>query len=43
VFRDVQRTVYEDELNAQIVAAQAGRGPGDLAKLISTTGTWDVG
>jgi 2-oxoglutarate ferredoxin oxidoreductase subunit beta len=42
VFREVQRTVYEDELNAQIVAAQASRGAGDLAKLISTTGTWEV-
>jgi len=42
VFRAVDRPVYEDDLANQIAAAQAKRGPGDLAKLISTTGTWTV-
>jgi len=40
VFRSMQRPVYEESLDQQILDAQAKRGPGDLEKLITSTGTW---
>jgi 2-oxoglutarate ferredoxin oxidoreductase subunit beta len=40
VFRSMQRPVYEESLDQQILDAQAKRGPGDLQKLITSTGTW---
>jgi len=40
VFRDVQRSLYEDELQRQVSDTQGGRGPADLSELIRQTGTW---
>ena len=42
VFRDVQRPLYEDGLQRQMLDAQSRRGPADLAEMISQTGTWTV-
>jgi len=42
VFRDVQRTEYSDAVTAQLAAAQEQKGPGDLAALLRSGGTWDV-
>jgi 2-oxoglutarate ferredoxin oxidoreductase subunit beta len=43
VFRDVERPVYDGEVQRQLVAASEQRGPGDLATLIASGATWDVG
>ena len=42
IFRSVSRPVYEETLQQQIHDAQAKKGPGDLAKLIASAGTWEV-
>lgn len=42
VFRDVDRSEYGEAMAAQIVDAQARRGPGDLATLLASGGTWSV-
>ena len=42
VFRAVERPSYEAEVQAQLVAAQEQRGPGDLRALIEAGGTWEV-
>jgi len=42
IFRNVERPVYEDQMSAQLVDAQAKRGPGDLAALLESQGTWEV-
>jgi len=42
VFRHITRDKYEDGLQQQILDAQAKRGPGDLQKLIASSGTWTV-
>src|SRR6266536_2313340 len=42
VLRDVQRPTYEGEVQRQLVGASEQRGPGDLAKLISSGATWEV-
>ena len=42
VFRDVDRPVYDLELQAQLVAAQERSGPGDLRSLIESAPVWDV-
>jgi 2-oxoglutarate ferredoxin oxidoreductase subunit beta len=42
VFRDVERPVYDAEVQRQLVAASEQRGPGDLAKLIGSGATWEV-
>jgi 2-oxoglutarate ferredoxin oxidoreductase subunit beta len=42
VFRKVERQLYEAAVQQQIHDAQASRGPGDLAKLVASTGTWTV-
>jgi 2-oxoglutarate/2-oxoacid ferredoxin oxidoreductase subunit beta len=42
VFRSVERPVYETEMSAQLVEAQVKRGPGDLATLLASQGTWEV-
>jgi 2-oxoglutarate ferredoxin oxidoreductase subunit beta len=42
IFRDVERSLYETELQDQIHEAQGQRGPGDLAALLSSTGSWTV-
>ena len=43
VFRDVERPIYEGEVQRQLVGAQEQRGPGDLEALISSGATWEVG
>src|SRR5688572_5709548 len=43
IFRRVKRPTYEEQLEYQVAAAQAKQGPGDLAELIRSHGTWTVG
>ena len=42
VFRNVPRAVYDHQMAAQLEAAVAKKGPGDLAALIRGTDSWDV-
>ena len=42
VFRDVDRPIYEGEVQRQLVGASEQRGPGDLAALIGSGATWEV-
>ncbi|MGH8923456.1 MAG: 2-oxoacid:ferredoxin oxidoreductase subunit beta [Acidimicrobiia bacterium] len=42
IFRSVRRPMYETGMNQQLVDAQGKKGPGDLAQLISSAGTWEV-
>jgi 2-oxoglutarate ferredoxin oxidoreductase subunit beta len=42
VFRSVQRPLYETGLQQQLIDAQETRGPGDLHKLLTSTGSWVV-
>jgi len=43
VFRSVERPVYEDVVQSQLVSAQERSGPGDLRQLIESGSVWDVG
>ncbi len=43
VFRNVKRPAYDTEVNRQVAAAKEKAGPGDLAKLVRSHGTWTVG
>jgi 2-oxoglutarate ferredoxin oxidoreductase subunit beta len=42
VFRDVERPIYEGEVQRQLVGASEQRGPGDLTALIGSGATWEV-
>ncbi len=42
VFRDVQRPVYEVEVQAQLAETLERSGPGDLSKIIASGATWTV-
>jgi len=42
VFRAISRPTYEPEVQSQLGAAQATRGPGDLRALIESGSVWDV-
>jgi 2-oxoglutarate ferredoxin oxidoreductase subunit beta len=42
VFRAVERPVYEDVVQQQLVGAQERSGPGDLRQLIESGSVWDV-
>ncbi|CAN5519409.1 MAG: 2-oxoacid:ferredoxin oxidoreductase subunit beta [Acidimicrobiia bacterium] len=42
VFRSVARPSYRELVQSQIVTAQAQRGPGNLAELLRSAGTWSV-
>ncbi|MGA7270258.1 MAG: 2-oxoacid:ferredoxin oxidoreductase subunit beta [Acidimicrobiia bacterium] len=42
IFRRVQRPTYESILEQQVADAQEKQGPGDLAQLIRSSGTWTV-
>lgn len=42
VFRDVQRPIYEVEVQKQLAATLEKNGPGDLAKIIASGATWTV-
>jgi 2-oxoglutarate ferredoxin oxidoreductase subunit beta len=43
IFRNSPRAVYEDALEAQISSATEAKGPGDLASVLGSNGTWTVG
>ena len=43
VFRDVVRPDYGDGVEQQVAAAEQERGQGDLADLLRSGATWDVG
>jgi 2-oxoglutarate ferredoxin oxidoreductase subunit beta len=42
VFRDVERPEYGEAMTRQLLEAQERRGPGDLAALLASGGTWEV-
>jgi 2-oxoglutarate ferredoxin oxidoreductase subunit beta len=42
VFRAVERLEYGGEVEAQIAAAVASKGPGDLEALLRSGSTWQV-
>jgi 2-oxoglutarate ferredoxin oxidoreductase subunit beta len=42
IFLDVQRPVYDEEMERQLAAAQVKRGKGDLATLLASGDTWEV-
>ncbi|HEX9065223.1 MAG TPA: 2-oxoacid:ferredoxin oxidoreductase subunit beta [Streptosporangiaceae bacterium] len=42
IFRDVERAAYDDSMSAQIEAAKARQGDGDLATLLAGADTWQV-
>jgi 2-oxoglutarate ferredoxin oxidoreductase subunit beta len=42
IFRDAERAVYGDLMEAQVEAATEKLGKGDLAKLLHSGDTWDV-
>ncbi len=42
IFRSVSRPAYDAEVNAQVEHATDERGPGDLARLLRSHGTWSV-
>jgi 2-oxoglutarate/2-oxoacid ferredoxin oxidoreductase subunit beta len=42
IFRNVARPTYETGMGQQLIDAQAKKGPGDLAKLITSAGTWEI-
>lgn len=43
VFRAVERPHYGELVDQQLVAAAQNKGPGDLAKLLTSGSTWKVG
>jgi 2-oxoglutarate ferredoxin oxidoreductase subunit beta len=43
VFRDVVRPDYGSGVDEQVTAARDERGPGDLATLLRSGATWEVG
>jgi 2-oxoglutarate ferredoxin oxidoreductase subunit beta len=42
ILRRVERPTYEEQVAQQLVDAAANRGPGDLGKLLASSGTWTV-
>jgi 2-oxoglutarate ferredoxin oxidoreductase subunit beta len=42
VFRAVERPTYDELVQGQLIAAQERQGPGDLAALLASGGTWEV-
>ncbi len=42
IFRDIQRPVYDVEMERQVAAAQVKQGKGELAKLLVSGDTWEV-
>lgn len=43
IFREVDRAVYGEAMDAQLAAAVAKQGPGDLGALLRSGDTWEVG
>jgi len=42
IFRSAIRSTYEQDVSQQLVDAQEKKGPGDLAQLLRSMGTWKV-
>jgi 2-oxoglutarate ferredoxin oxidoreductase subunit beta len=42
IFRNVTRPTYDSEMNRQVEEAREKMGEGDLARLITSRGTWTV-
>ena len=42
IFRNVDRAVYETDMELQIADATAAKGPGDLAAVLRSNATWTV-
>ena len=42
IFRDVQRPEYASAISNQLAQASERKGPGDLAALLRSNGTWSV-
>ena len=42
IFRDIERQEYASALAAQLAQASERKGPGDLAALLRSNGTWMV-
>ena len=42
IFRDVDRPVYEESMQAQIASATEKLGEGDIAKLLRSGDTWEI-
>jgi 2-oxoglutarate ferredoxin oxidoreductase subunit beta len=43
VFRDIDRPDYGGAVSQQVIDASAKKGPGDLAALLRSNGSWTVG
>jgi 2-oxoglutarate ferredoxin oxidoreductase subunit beta len=43
ILRQVERPAYDEQVAKQLVDAAATKGPGDLAQLLASAGTWTVG
>lgn len=43
IFKSVERPIFETAVHAQVDAARAKSGPGDLEKLLNAGDTWTVG
>ena len=43
IFRSVQRPEYASEATRQLAVASEKKGPGELAALLRSGGTWSVG
>ncbi len=43
VFRSIERPEYSSAIADQLIEASAKKGPGDLATLLRSNGTWSVG
>jgi len=42
IFREVERQEYSGAVGAQLAKASEQKGPGDLAALLRSNGTWNV-
>ena len=42
MFRDIERQEYASAIGAQLAQASERKGPGDLAALLRSNGTWSV-
>ncbi len=42
IFRDVERPVYDEEMERQLAAAQVQQGKGDLQRLLRGSDVWEV-
>jgi len=42
IFRDIERPEYAQAVSEQVLAASEAKGPGDLATLLRSNGTWNV-